>query len=323
MNHRPLILTPRPTDWIFGANSPISFKAVSNDWQSHFNFFEHQKLADGDDDDCWDYTAQESLDAQFDVLLANADPALSAWLDSAGYMDIGTDGRKHFHSSPRFAGVLSGDGTAGGRITDAWDVFRKYGCAPWTLLPAPDSMTLEEYFAPIPQNVMDVASEFLFRVGGKDFAQYHWLAQGKENMTQMAAQLPQSPLCLGVNVGPDWNVQNPPAPSPSDPPGHVVAATTIDAQGNIVIFDHYQPNPKTLLAGYPVNWCLQGVVTLPATMPIPAPVASPAPSLPPNPTVPQLQTWLASLTVWLKNVLSSLQGKVNGVFKGRAKENKT
>ena len=61
------------------------------------------------------------------------------------------DGKAHFHSSPRFWGVLTGNGANGNNLPDPWDAARKYGVLPYEDLPVSSSMTVAEYYASIPR----------------------------------------------------------------------------------------------------------------------------------------------------------------------------
>ena len=303
-------LDPRPADWLMGA---IPFKAVCSDWLSHCDFYEPQKLANGDTDDCWCFSFQESFDAQMDLLLPTFSAEVQQEISAMGFMDLSSaDNKLHFHSSPRFIGVLSGVGQDGGTLPLGWDTARKYGVVPFSVLPVLATMTLADYFAPMTPQVMAIGAKFLALIGGKASLPYQYVADGKENLAAMRVALQQSPLLIGINPGSDWNTDCPAPPDPSLPPQHVVMLVSINAQGDMVVFDHYTPNPKTLLAGWPVAYCLQGIVqpTFPPPVPPvqpPNPTIPPAPTLPPSPTVQQEISWLGQLKLWLQEVLASLQ----------------
>src|SRR5580698_5616419 len=174
--HKCLDIKPRASDYVKGANSPIPFKAVTNgDWTSHLFFQELQEINGWDTDGCVLFTAQESFDAQMDALWPTFPASVQEEIASLGYLDTGTDGQLHFHSSARFLQVLTGNGYNGNSLPDAWDVMRTYGVLPWRDLPFDSTVTEAEYLAPIPQASLDKAAQFLALLGGRNAIQYHWI----------------------------------------------------------------------------------------------------------------------------------------------------
>jgi hypothetical protein len=307
-DHKDLIIKPRSTDYLMGDGN-VTLKAVlsTGDWLPYVEFFERQMLVGGDSNGCVLFTAQESFDAQIEYLIQNGliDPSVMEWFTLNGYMDTGIDGHPHFHTSPRFIQVLTGNGFNGNSVQDAWDVLRKYGALPYTDLPV--NVPIGEYLNPIPQTLLDKASLFLSKIGGTNAIKYHWVCNGSENIQNMIHALANAPLCIGVNVGSNWNSVTPPAPGVTEAPGHCVMNYRI-ANNNAWIYDHYLPNPKELVAGYPINFALQGIVT-----PIP-----PTPSLPPNvtpvtATPSQIQILIDQVSNWLS--------KLSQIFKGRESSN--
>lgn len=304
-----LVVKPRATDYIKGVNSPIEFKAVSTDWIQHLEFFENQSYS-YDTNGCVLFTAQESFDAQMDALIANGtipDSVVSQFT-SMGFMDLGRDGLPHFHSSARFLEVLTGNGTNGNAVPEAWDVLRKYGTIPWKDLPYDATVTEAQYFNPIPKNLLDKGVQFLNLIGGKYAIPYHWIRNdAPKNIPAMQAALPQAPLCLGVAVAENWNLVTPsPDPAPSETPQHCVMGYKINGSDTL-IDDHYNPYLKVLGAGYPINYVFQGIVNPIFPPPLPTP-------LPSNPTNPQVSSWLQSISNWIQNILSQIKGRnLNGI----------
>jgi len=126
----------KPTDYIMGDGHIVlgSVPPVpSGNWLSYYEFFERQMLNSGDTNCCVLFTTQESMDAQIEQQIQSGaiSPATVAWFDSLGYMDVGTDLLKHFHSSPRWLATLTGNGLDGNNVVDGWDVLRKYGALPY------------------------------------------------------------------------------------------------------------------------------------------------------------------------------------------------
>jgi hypothetical protein len=277
----------------------IPFNAVSSDWIDHMDFYEGQLVSNGDTDDCVIFTAQESFDAQMDALLPNFPAEVQQEISAMGFMDLSSvDNKLHFHSSPRFAGVLTGNGTNGNNLPDPWNVFEKYGVVPFSVLPVLPSMTIQDYFAQIPANVMEIGAKFLALIGGAQSIKGQYVCNGTENVTAMITKIPQAPLCIAVAVDDGtWNQAEPGIASGT--PVHSVMLYAIDASGDFLVYDHYQPAKKLLLPTYPILYAYQGVVS-------PKFAAPSAPVLPPNPTIAQEQTWLDSLKQWLTIILNSL-----------------
>lgn len=315
-NHSCLVIKPRATDYVKGVNSPIVYKAVSSgNWVPYIEFFERQMLTSGDTDGCVLFTTQETFDAQIERMIQAGEITLATLqvFNDLGYLDTGTDGKPHFHTSPRWIQILTGNGLNGNSVQQGWDVIRNYGALPYKDLPVDPTMTPQEYIDPtaITQAMKDKALQFREAMGGRlpdsrDFVQYHWIATGAENLQGMIDALLQAPLCLGVNVGTNWNVSAPPAPASGANPGHCVMGFQITSPDDVHIYDHYQPNPKELM-NYPVWWALQAVVTV--NPPVPAPTL-PAPATPSTASPSQIAQWLRSLSAWLSNIADGLEGKV-------------
>lgn len=317
MKPNPLLIKPLGADYIKGKNSPVQFKALTYEWESHLQFFERQRNPNFETDGCELFTSQESFDAQMDVLMPTFPKYLIDEITSMGFMDTGRDGQPHFHSSPRFLEVLTGNGTKGNTMTSAWDVMRQYGVIPWQDLPFTDTMGQDEYFLPIPQALLDKGQRFIDLIGtrsitGKSNAiLYHWISYANpRNLVDMQNAIQQAPLCLGIATVPDfganslgWDQAIPADPLATSLPAHAVLAYKIEAP-NVLIFDHYVPFEKTLDVGYPIPYVFQGVVN-PLIKIIP-----PAPQPPANPTIPQVRSWLSRLVSWLNTILAlNLKGR--------------
>jgi hypothetical protein len=206
------------------------------------------------------------------------------------------DGKSHFHSSPRYTQVLTGNGFNGNPLTAPWDVFRKYGIVPFTSLPFDANIGSEEYLAPISQNLLNLGQLFLAAIGGKSSILYHWIQNGGNVPTitiDKARQ--QAPVCIGIAVNDGWNQVEPTPPPSGSSPGHSVMDYNNGPIGENIL-DGYIPYEKILIPNYPIVQALQGIVTI--NPPPPAPIP------PPNPTPAQTQNWLTSLVAWLKNLLN-------------------
>ena len=239
----------------------IPFKGVAENWSQHIEFFENQLLAGTDTDGCEFFTGQESFDAQMDILMATLPAQVVSQIDALGFLDTGNDGQKHFHSSPRFLQVCSGVGQSGASMPQVWDTMRSFGCIPWTDLPSDPTLSVADYFAPIPQNLLDKGKQFLSLLGGKQAIQYQWIIQGQpKNLQVMQTALGQAPLCLGIAVTDSWNQQIPTDPAPGEAPQHAVMAYAIVVDSTSIL-DHYAPYYKVLDSGYAIPYVLQGIVS--------------------------------------------------------------
>ena len=304
-NHSCVRVDMKPTDYVAG-DGHIVLGAVppvlSGDWSPYYEFFERQMLNSGDSESCVLFTTQQAMDSQVEQQIQSGviSAQTVAWFDSLGYMDVGADGKKHFHSSPRWLAALTGNGLRGNNVVDGWDVLRKFGALPYKDFPVDPTLTPQQFVdaTAITQAMKNKGQQFLLGVGGKNFVQYHWLLNGTDNFQATISPLQYSPLCDGVNVGSDWNEVNPVPPASGANPGHCVGRIKDVLPLTAVEYDHYMPNPKNLI-NYPIAYSLQAIVTI--TPPPPAPLP------PPNPTPVQASTWLQKLVTWLQTILTTVQ----------------
>lgn len=291
-----LKIKPRDSDFILGVNSPLRADKVlvSGDWLPYFKFYERQLISDTDTDGCVLFSCQEVFDAWIEFLreTKKIDDKTWNWFDSLGYLDGG-----FFHSSPRFLQIKTGNGFNGNSVPEGVDVMRTYGVLPWKDLPATKDLTRADYLTGLTPEMENKAIQFLAGIGGKNSIQYHWILNGAGDMQAMQDALQSSPLVVGVNVGTNWNQEQPTPPSSGANPGHAVSNFLVNPLNDAHIYDHYLPNPKELI-NYPIWYALQIIVSV-----NPPP---PAPSLPPNPTVPQTVSWLTSLVSWIRNIVEGI-----------------
>ena len=314
--HSCLITRYDPRDFIKGdGNIPEKLFAASvNDWTPYFHFKELQMINGYETDCCVIFSASEILDAEIDYLISAG--KLSAqtieWFNQLGFMDsINSDDQKaHFHSSPRYWSVLTGNKNNGNALQDPWIAAQKYGAIPWTSLPFDATVAdFTDYFAPIPQALLDLGQQFLLGVGGKKWIQYQWcynISGGGIAFPTLDADRARTPLQIGVAVGNYWNQVEPNIQGGA--PGHSITNYDSAPDGEACL-DHYIPFFKVLVNGYPIPQVLQAIVTItPPPAPPAAPVPTPAtPTSPAQPvTVPQLKVWLLALSSWLSNILETI-----------------
>ena len=304
----------RPTDYVMGDGRLTGLPILpSGNWLPYTEFYERQKI-NFETDGCVLFTAQESFDAQMEYLIENnqVPQFVMDFLNSNGYMDTGLDGKKHFHSSPRYLQILTGNGYNGNNLYDPWDVMRTHGVLPWTDLPYDSNTTQAEYLSGITSTMTTKAMTFLNLIGGKNAIQYHWVTQGAPGITKMILSLQTAPLCVGVNIGTDWNEVSPPPPADGTNPGHAVM-NYYTFSNEVDVYDHYLPNPKRLI-NYPVWYALQGVVSI---IPIPPP---PTPS--PEPTNQTTVTWLSAVAAWLQAILERISPQGRAKLGGASRSTK-
>ena len=300
-------------DYIKGVNSPVVTKAVlpSGDWTPYFHFNELQKINGFETDCCVIFSAQETTDAMMDYLISSGQISkeLLGLFTSMGFMDSASDdGKPHFHSSARYWSALTGNGQNGNALQDPWNVARKYGCIPYTVLPFDASVTPQEYFAKPSQTLLNLGQQFLAAVGGANWITYHWIfnqAGGTITFSAIDSERKETPLCIGVAVTDGWNADEPTPPPLGNPAGHSVTNFSRVPDGEEIL-DHYIPFQKLLVNGYPIPQVMQAVLTI--TPPPPAPLP-PAPTIPANPTPAQAatwSTWLTKLATWLGLIKSGL-----------------
>ncbi len=93
---------------------------------------------------------------------------------------------KRVRYSPRALGKLSGTTPQGNSIQNVFAAIQKYGLIPYDLWPDLETFTWDEYYAPIPQHIIDSGKDFLSR----------WNVQLADT-TNLSA----GPVWIGMNLG--------------------------------------------------------------------------------------------------------------------------
>lgn len=149
-----------PNDWKFGYRSEPSLVSIPlSERETYLPQGEDQFDQFADFTDCASRSPVNHLEALFTyhyqhaMLQANKD-----WLLSKGYVK---DNRVTF--SDRYIAKLSGTTHDGNSLKSPIDTIRTKGLVPKSLLPKTDTMTWDEYYQDIPQNLLDLGGEFLKR----------------------------------------------------------------------------------------------------------------------------------------------------------------
>ena len=298
--HTCIRIEDREEDYFAGVSSPIEFKAInpSGDFTPFLPDFDRQKINAYESEACVPFSASQAaaIEVQINKQLESGQlPATTVeWLTTNGYFC--TDGKVHL--SERFVAKVDGtDPAVGTPLQAPWDAMRKYGCLPWSDWPFDESITSDaQFYAPLPQNLLDKAKQFLnyFTI------QYHWLVRNGSAkgtpITLLKTALQQAPICIGINVGDNWNQVNP-TPTSDLAPEHSVLIVKMDTATTVL--DHYQPFLKVLPFSWNIGYAIQGIVT---------PILPPPPPPTPPITVPATLTWLQKLTAWLQDIQAKMQG---------------
>lgn len=314
---KPLNIVVRPEDYRYGdghIKEKLTGLTTAN-WGSHFEFQVWQLLANGDSDDCWDFGGIKGVDAFMDALIANnvLPPAVVQQITDWGFMDTGIDGKPHFHSSPRYPGIMTGIGQNGAQANTELDFAKKNGLVPFTMLPVTQDMTVAEYFdkTAVTGAMISIAQDFLALMGGKNFILYQWIVDGgPTNVTKMAAAQSAGPYSLGIATNDGWNQVHPEIATGA--PNHVVSGYAVDLPTlSVNISDNYAPFLKVLDRGYQISYVLQIIVQY-----IPPPPLPPAPTQPVNPALPvsvsAWQKFFSLLSNWLEALSPQGRAKLGG-----------
>lgn len=287
--HSCVIVQRKPTDYLAGA-LPFVVNIPSGNWQSCLPDFDSQKIG-FETDACVPFSAVESVETQMNFLIRNnllPDPHL-LFLKTSGFIE--PDGQ--FHASERFIAKVDGTNENGTAMTGPWDAMRKFGLLPWADWPYDETITSwEEFYAPIPQNLLDKAKQFLTYFSFS----YAWIdqdsgaANGGTDVSAISTHLQQAPLCIGTPVCEPWDQIQPPV-CHGQPFAHSTMAYREYPAGTCVL-DHYDPFEKLLASGYEIPYVLKGLVTVVPPIPAPLPQNNQAVSV-------QTQNWLQQAMAWV------------------------
>lgn len=298
--HGGIIEQVRDTDYFAGA-LPFEIRIPSGDWTPYLPEFEWQKIGTLETDACVPFAAVQSVVAQINYFIATSQlPAYHlARLKDLGF--ITEDGK--FHASERFIAKMDGTTERGTAMVAPWDAIRKFGMLPDSDWPFHESMTWNEFYKPVPAELLTKAQEFLKLFG----VQYEWIAQGFKNGTPVEAlkkHLQHAPLAIGTPVCEPWNTEQPPTCS-GQPSAH---STMAYRQYQFTfILDHYSPFLKKFALDYPIPFVMKGVVNiLPVVPPLPEKI---------EPTVANVErlTILQFLYQQLVNLVTKFKGRFSSV----------
>ncbi len=146
-----------PDDWQFGAASQPSLVTIpESERDSYLPKGELQFDSKADFTDCASRSPVNHLEALFTYHYRHGmKPENKKWLEEKGYIQ---DNKVTF--SDRYIAKLSGTTRTGNSLKSPADAIYRYGLVPKKLLPKEEWMGWDDYYAPIPQNLLDLGQEF-------------------------------------------------------------------------------------------------------------------------------------------------------------------
>ena len=259
--HGAIVAEPSVKDYIAGGETGITVIRSITDQSPYLPDPEGQRDNVTDMLDCVTFSAIHDIEMGMNYLLATSQvPAVTlAFLTTNGYLQNGK-----FKASVRFSAKVDGTTTAGNDSKTVADAVSSgasgFGLVPDSLWPMSPSMTWDEYYADIPQNLLDLGKQF------KNYVtiQYQYALPTTVNLLV-------APVQIFTAVCPGWNTANP-VNTCTLPCQHATLVYGLDASGDYLIRDHYDPYNKVLSKDYKIYYSQQFVVTTPEpTAPAPAP----------------------------------------------------
>ena len=245
-----IIVQPKPSDYVLGANSPIQGNQYIADWSLFLPNPENQFNSKFDFLICTTMSAIHSLEAQLNVLLLTnqlSDEAFNFFRENK-YIVNGK-----FDLSARFNAKLNGTGIAKGndQIT-VGQCFRRDGFIPDSLWPMTISMTWDEYYTEIPQSIKDIGQKAKWFIE----QQYQWTLKDS-----IPIALKTAPVQIATAVCPGWNSGQMVNKCTNKPIQH--ASLVYGMNGDIYLnLDQYSPYKQTLSPDYDLPYNVQYVLTV-------------------------------------------------------------
>lgn len=254
-NYGVLVAPPRPTDFICGGVSNISVVRSVDNWNQYLPDVESQRSLVTDFLICTSMSLIHEVEVNLNYLLANnqlSDEAKNFFEDH-GYISNGA-----FKISARFNAKLNRtDKLMGQYLNVAGDHLRSIdGFIPDGLWPITQNMTWEEFYAPVPQELIDLGKKALWFI----LVQYQWV----NHVTRETLKL--SPIQVATAVCAGWDGGQPVRKCSGQPLQHATMIYGIDAVGNYQDFDHYPPFKQLLAPDYELPLNMQYVVSMKPTV---------------------------------------------------------
>ena len=255
MQNRGVILTPpEPTDFLVGA---LTYEVINPAGLWPLPTGEKQIFTHFDSYSCVSFSALNSCECQlkYQMGLPTFPKFLEKWLNDNGYID--EQGNINF--SDRYIAKLSGTiPNQGNSVKKVWDAIRRYGLAPEKDWPVWDDMQQNEFFADVPQNIINKGQEFLkyFEIS------YEFIFGGPEgkpvNQLPFTKQLRQAPIQLITACCDPWS-GGVVIPACGESPVH---ATLGYGVSSVCLFDYdsYDKFTKKLSPNYLIWQAMKGII---------------------------------------------------------------
>lgn len=251
LNTGVLLEPPKPEDWSVGGISGISYESLCDDWRPYLPSYERQKKW-FDTMGCVSFSDNNVLETllNFYYKTGRMPVATIAWAGSKGY--IGADDK--FNLSDRYLAKMSGTTKGGNSLNNVAQTVHEVGIVPESVYPFPDNYTWDEYYAIVPQSIIDLGAESLEYFGFL----YEWVGTSPDtNTTQhLTYHLKQSPLQLATAICGGWSTDDP-VQACTKAVSHATMLYGIASDGDREILDHYEPFEKDLAADYPINYAMK------------------------------------------------------------------
>lgn len=253
-----IVVPPTETDYIANVRGDVVTEVINEygDWQPYSPTEEAQNSVYFDSFACVSFWANNTVEHQLNFFIATKQlsQAKIEWLEDNGYIENGK-----VNLSDRFLAKVSGTTRTGATVQSVCDAFRHFGAVPekdwdYPRLQRTPVFDWDDYYAPIPQHLLDKGIEFLRVIGAhpdpKDAIKYEWVYGDFEK------HLKQAPLGLTIPLCPGWNTGDV-AVCGLTKGTHEVTLQLIHPDQTYEIFDSYPPFYKVLAPGYPVPWVMK------------------------------------------------------------------
>lgn len=250
INHGVLIGEPRAKDYLLGTSNQIQLARVVKDWSIYLPIFESQRNTVTDFLDCVTFSAGHCIEMQLNYLMATnqlSDEALN-FFHNNNYIVDGV-----FHISKRFNAKMNGtDISKGQYLNIAGDRFRSDGFIPDSMWSETPEMTWDQYYASIPQNLIDLGKKALW------FISIQYQAVPSEDVT---TSLPATPIQCATEVCAGWDSGQKVQKCSGQPIQHATVIYAQDGSMNWKDLDQYPPYIQVLAAEYELPLNQQYIVT--------------------------------------------------------------
>ena len=257
------VLTPilKIKDWILGGTSQIVYQEICNDWTPYLPDGESQFNLEGDFYDCVTESALHSIETQLNWALLNGkfSPQQIKDLSALNYIVNGK-----FSFSVRFTASQSGTTRAGNDQGTVIETIRTKGLLGAIDYPMTPVMTFDQYYAPIPQNLVNKAVKILDYI---DIA-YEWIITDTNpasdyvnNNLIIQKHVKQAPLQMSTPICPSYFSGHLVTSCPLVQPTHAQCIYGVDSNLNKKVFDSYAPYNKLYSVDYPIPYVMKIVAT--------------------------------------------------------------